>query len=247
MTWNLEGILCSSRELALLNLLTANNVDVGIVTEAEIPASGHKDFNVEGYHSYLPNASDLLKSAKYRVMALVRSALATSTKIRLNLMHAAVQSVWIQLNLQGTPRRQGTRGPLGTWVLIGGLYREWSDLAREKTALSKVREQLQAASAEVDNVVLAGDVNLDTARGCDVRYRRRCLMLAHDSAVAAANMRYLETGITYRSHGQHVREDGKAREHESVLNHICVSKDLVATVNVLTNTTTDHFQLLASV
>jgi endonuclease/exonuclease/phosphatase (EEP) superfamily protein YafD len=122
----------------------------------------------------------------------------------------------------------------------------WADLARETTALSKVREQLQAASAEVDNVVLAGDINLDTARRCDVRYRHRCLMLAHDSAVADANMRYLETGITYRSHGQHVREDGEAREHKSILDHICVSKDLVATVNMLSDTTTDHFPLLTA-
>jgi hypothetical protein len=97
-------------------------------------------------------------------------------------------------------------------------------------ALSKVREQLQAASAEVDNIVLAGNVNLD-----------------HDNAVADANMRYLETGITYRSHGRHVREDGKAREYESILNHMCVCKDLVATIKVLTDPTTDHFPLLASV
>jgi hypothetical protein len=102
MKWNLEGVLCSGRERALLNLLTANGVGVSIITEAEIRASGLGDFNVEGYYSYLPHASDLVKSAKYRVVALVRSALATSTKIRLNLMHAAVQLVWIQLDLQGT-------------------------------------------------------------------------------------------------------------------------------------------------
>jgi hypothetical protein len=99
----------------------------------------------------------------------------------------------------------------------------------------------------VDHVVLAGDVYLDTARRYNVRYRCRCLMLAHDNAVADANMRYLKTGITYRSHGRHVREDGKAREHESILDHICVSKDLVATVNELTDTTKYHFPLLASV
>jgi hypothetical protein len=84
-------------------------------------------------------------------VVLVRSALATAMKIRLNLMHAAVQSVWIQLDLQGTPR-PGTRGPPGTRVLVCGLYREWSDLARERTALSKVREQLQVESAEVVNI-----------------------------------------------------------------------------------------------
>jgi endonuclease/exonuclease/phosphatase family metal-dependent hydrolase len=72
-------------------------------------------------------------------------------------------------------------------------------------------------------------------------------MLAHDTSVAEANMWYLETGIRYRSHGRQVREDGKAREHESVLDHMCVSKDLVATVNVINDSTTDHYPLLASV
>jgi hypothetical protein len=59
-------------------------------------------------------------------------------------------------------------------------------------------------------------------------------------------LRYLETSITYRSHGRHVREDGKAREYESILDHMCVSKDLVVTINMLTNSTTNHFPLLAS-
>jgi hypothetical protein len=237
----------SSLQRKRAGTLESADIDIGIITEAEIPASSHGDFNDKGYHSYLPHPSDLLKSAKYRIVTLVRSSLATSAKIRLDLMGTAVQSVWIQLELQDTPRRQGTRGPRGTRVLIGGLYRKWWDLSLETTALSKVREQLQTASAKVDNVVLEGDVNLNTARRYDVRYRRRCLMLAHDSTVADANMRYLKRGITFRSHGLHVREDGEAREQESILDHICVSKDLVAAVNVLTDTTTDQFPLLASV
>jgi hypothetical protein len=70
------------------------------------------------------------------------------------------------------------------------------------------------------NLVPAGNMNLDAARRFDVRYRRRCLMLAQDTAVADANLRYTETGIRYRSHGWHVREDGEAREYESILNHM---------------------------
>jgi hypothetical protein len=86
--------------LALLNLLNDNNVDVGIITETEIPSSGHGDYNVEGYHFYLPlSPSELLKTAKYRVVVLVQSSLATVAKIRLNLMHSAVQSIWIQRDL----------------------------------------------------------------------------------------------------------------------------------------------------
>jgi endonuclease/exonuclease/phosphatase family metal-dependent hydrolase len=127
------------------------------------------------------------------------------------------------------------------------MYREWLDLAQETTALSKVREQLQAAAAEVNNFVFAGDINLNTDRKSNVRYGRRCLMLAHDRSVGDSDMRYLETGVTYQSHGQHLREDGEARGHESVLNHICVTKDLEATVSVLSDATTDHFPIVASV
>jgi hypothetical protein len=63
MTWNAEGILSNGRELALLNLLNDNDFNVGIVTETEIPSSGHGDYNVEGYHSYLPlSPLELLKT-----------------------------------------------------------------------------------------------------------------------------------------------------------------------------------------
>jgi hypothetical protein len=47
------------KRLALLNLLMANGVDIGIITEAEVPASSHGNFNVKGYHSYLPHPSNL--------------------------------------------------------------------------------------------------------------------------------------------------------------------------------------------
>jgi hypothetical protein len=40
-----------------------------------------------------------------------------------------------------------------------------------------------------------------------------------------------------------VREDGEARGHESVLDHICVTKELVSTKNVLSDATTDHVKM----
>jgi hypothetical protein len=237
MTWNAEGILSSSRKLALLSLLTANNVDVGIITETEIPTSSHGDFNVEGYHTFLPvSHSELLKTAKYRVMVVVRSAMAALTKIRHNLMRPAVQTIWIQVDLE-----KGNR------FLIGGLYRVWSNLPREYAALTRIKDQLQAAASEVDNIVFAGEVNLDAARRCDMRYGRRCLMLAQDNAIAELNMRYLTTGVTYRSHGLHKREDGEARGQESVLDHVCVTKDLEATVSILADSTTVHYPVVAAV
>jgi endonuclease/exonuclease/phosphatase family metal-dependent hydrolase len=94
---------------------------------------------------------------------------------------------------------------------------------------------------------LLGDVNLDTARWGGKRYGQRCLLLAHDNAIAEANMRYLTTGVTYRSHSLHKREDGEARGKEFVLNHVCVTKDLEATMTVLTDSTTDHFPVVAAI
>jgi exonuclease III len=158
MTWNAEGILSSGRKLALLNLVNDNDVDIRIITETKIPTSSHGDFNVEGYHTFLPvTHSELLKTDKYRVMVIVRSAMASLTKNRHDLIHPAVQTIWVQVNF-------------GNHFLIGRLYREWSDLPREYTALTRIKDQLQAAASKVDNIVLAGDVNLDTARRCDMRY-----------------------------------------------------------------------------
>jgi hypothetical protein len=159
MTRNAKGILCSCRELTLLNLLTANNVDVSIIMETEIPSSCHGDFNVKGYHSFLPlSHSELLKTAKYRVVVVVRSALAALAKIRIDLMHPTVQTIWIQLDFgtemsayssqQQQQQQNPTRGK-ATCFLIGGIYREWSDLPREYTALARVKDQLQAAASEV--------------------------------------------------------------------------------------------------
>jgi hypothetical protein len=99
----------------------------------------------------------------------------------------------------------------------------------------------------VYNIIFADDINLNTARRCDVRYGRKCLMLVHNNAVAESNMRYLETGVTYRSHSRHVREDREVRGHKSVLDHICVTKDLEATVSVLSDATTDHSPVVAAV
>jgi hypothetical protein len=72
-------------------------------------------------------------------------------------------------------------------------------------------------------------------------------MLVHDNAVDESNKRYLETGVTYRSHGQHVREDGEARGHKSVVDHICVTYNLEATVSMLSDATTDHSPVIAFV
>jgi hypothetical protein len=86
-----------------------------------------------------------LKTAKYRVVVLVRSLLATVAKIRLNLMHSAVQLIWIKLDLGANmfayssqqqtrqsrpnpayslPQQQPPMKEKVTCFLICGMYRE---------------------------------------------------------------------------------------------------------------------------
>jgi endonuclease/exonuclease/phosphatase family metal-dependent hydrolase len=110
-----------------------------------------------------------------------------------------------------------------------------------------VKAQIEAAATEVKNIIFAGDINLNAARGADQKYVRRCLLLTHDNVMAEANMRYLTTGVTYRSHGGQEREEGEARAHQSVLDHIYVARDLEATLAVLSNWTTDHYPVVAAV
>jgi hypothetical protein len=57
----------------------------------------------------------------------------------------------------------------------------------------------------------------------------------------------LKSCSTYRSHGRHEREEGEVRAHESVLDHIYVARDLEATVAVLSDSTTDHYPVVAAV
>jgi hypothetical protein len=47
MTWNAAGILTFGKELALVNLLQSNGVDVMAISEAKIPASA-AEFAVDG-------------------------------------------------------------------------------------------------------------------------------------------------------------------------------------------------------
>jgi hypothetical protein len=113
------------------------------------------------------------------------------------------QSVWIQIDL-------------GNHFLVGGQYREWSDLPQEYADSTMVKAQIEAAAAEVDYVIFAGDINLDAARGADKKYGRRCLLLAHYNAMAEVNMRHLMTGVTYRSHGCQVMERQELMSRSSI-------------------------------
>ena len=96
MTWNASNLSRGvTKGLALQNLLSLNNIDVAIVTETELPSTA-SPYAVKGYTSFFPT---VLQGDKIRVLALVKSDLATTSgaKIRKDLMSERGLSVWLEL------------------------------------------------------------------------------------------------------------------------------------------------------
>lgn len=72
VSWNCDGVLSSSRELDLLNLLDSTEADVATLSQAEIPAAS-APFAVNGYATFYPTTE---ADAKVRVLVLVKTKLA---------------------------------------------------------------------------------------------------------------------------------------------------------------------------
>jgi hypothetical protein len=88
--------LHGTRELDLANLVTANNVDVVALSEAEVPAS-EAQFTLDGFTTLCP----LVKPGKKtRVMLLVKTDVAVKTNARLANEYLSDEflSVWVQLD-----------------------------------------------------------------------------------------------------------------------------------------------------
>jgi hypothetical protein len=77
----------------LSTLLRCNKVDIAIVTETKLPSA---DILINGYVLFLPPPST---TAKFRVIVLVTSLLATSAIARIwgDVMSDLTRSVWVEL------------------------------------------------------------------------------------------------------------------------------------------------------
>jgi hypothetical protein len=207
LTWNAENLAAGSKELALVNLLQTNDVSVAVITETEVPTSAGT-FDIAGYVSFLPRVDS---GDKYRVIAYVRCdvALASDARLAVDIMSVVgLQAVWIRLDAQ--PPRPGRRAVPA--LLVGGTYRQWGcwsptstvldrTMAKQRSQLSELLEQVDKAAASSRALVFLGDVNLDALRTKDSSYRH--LQMLHDcqAGMARAGLVYHETGATYSSHG----------------------------------------------
>jgi exonuclease III len=102
VTWNANGLLTGSRELALSHLLEYNDVDIMVVTETEITAKAAA-FATHGYVTFLPLVRE---KEKTRTIKLVKSGLVKLANVRLctDLMKlSTVQAVCISMDAHVRP------------------------------------------------------------------------------------------------------------------------------------------------
>jgi exonuclease III len=143
LSWNCNVILHGTRELDLANLVTANNVDVVALSEAEVPVR-EAQFTLDSFTTFCP----LVKPGKKtRVMLLVKTDVAVKTNARLanEYLSDEFPSVWVQLDSQAM--HNGDRTALCGSVLLCAVYRRWGSLTSEKSELEILKEQFLRASA----------------------------------------------------------------------------------------------------
>jgi hypothetical protein len=208
MTWIASNLTHGGRELALVNLLTSNRVDVMVVTETELPVLLAPLFAVPGYTAFLSSQSKYLD--KHRVMTLVKSSLAVSANARIceecelsrtdrisddGPTRPSTQTVWVCLDLKDGIRKRKT-------VVVGGAYREWGGSTKDQEEVVSVYgAQMLAATLLTQHVVVLGDFNLDWHRSQDSGYGPRPLLLDLGDVTKTAGLRHLATAATFQSHG----------------------------------------------
>lgn len=122
---------------------------MAFITETELNCDIASNFALPDYITFLPPINS--PGQKVRVLALVKSKVATifDCKLRADLCTPLV--VWLELSL---PRR----------ALLGGVYRPWSGLLEENHQLQTLIEKYAVATADAGVVLLMGDLNLDISR-----------------------------------------------------------------------------------
>lgn len=215
-----------TKELALNNILRESGVDVAFITETELEPEAATCFAIKDYITFLPPTTP--EQRKVRIIALVKSSVATKFNVKLRTDLSSVISVWLELFL---PKK----------AILGGVYRPWSGLALERLELQTLIDQSINATANAGIVVLTGDFNLDMCRADDEEYHRHSLLRAWSTGLSNAGLVYNPTGSTWVSHGTF-----QGTHRTSTLDHT-YTWGVSATVEVLPDSSTDHRPLVTRV
>ncbi len=134
-------------------------------------------------------------------------------------------------------------------ILIGGIYRQFSDrntkqkgITFELEQLKIIAKNLEAATSTGRQLILAGDLNLDAARGTDLTYYRKDCFDRWKQIANINGISYVANSTpTWKSFGIH---GGLAKC--SILDHAYTSLGLAdhTTVEVRSEAISDHFPLL---
>ena len=205
----------TTREHELALLLAKHNIDVAIISEAEVPSGVILSF--PGY-STIPAPPD--GKGMVRLLIILRSDLASSAEV----ISAAASDLWVKL-----------AGP----ITIGGIYRLWRTEESEDTALAALHGRMAAAVAGCRDVLVAGDINLDSNRMGDATYSRRTMLRAHLEKVQEFGLTYAGPFTpTYTSFGRY----GPAKEkRSSCIDHVYTAGVCDgAIISTLSNSSSDH-------
>ena len=221
LTWNVR-VLSPAKELLLLDLLTANKVDVAVITEVELLVENLP--TLPGFKVITPSASKCI-----RVLLLVADHLNATD---LNIGDQDVPSVWVKLGN----------------LVVGGLYRQFGTitdrgtlrgLLQERSQLSSLKTHIQAASEEAQDIVILGDLNLDPSRANEPTYYRAALLREWCKIVDPLGITWAPTPPTFVS--DHT-VDGKKKT--STIDVIYSRTKAPLNVRVLGSAGSDHYPLL---
>ncbi len=205
----------ATREHELALLLAKHNIDVAIISEAEVPSGVTLSFPSYATIPAPPDGKGMV-----RLLIILRNDLASSAEV----ISAAASDLWVKL--------------AGS-ITIGGIYRLWRTEESEDTALAALHGRMAAAVAGSRDVLVAGDINLDANRMNDPSYSRRTMLRTHLEQVQEVGLTYAGPFTpTYTSFGRY----GPAKEkRSSCIDHVYTAGVCDgAIISTLSNASSDH-------
>ena len=185
---NIRGIECHGKLEQTKDLLNKYHASVGILSETETTHKYAATTNIEGFRAFCPPETVKGPPGKeVGVIMLVSNKLASAAIKRPDINGKdSVQTVWTELR--------------DCNLLVGGVYRRNrpSDPELEREEIDQLINQVLKAVQTGKPVLLLGDLNLD-----HLNPEHKKKIEANDllSAISAASMRHLPTGITWKSDG----------------------------------------------
>ena len=234
---NVRGIECNGRTDQIQILLKKYQVSVAILSECETNHDYASTTHLEGYRAFCPPRSVSGPSGKEcGVIMMVSTDLASSSILRPDINGKdTVNTVWTEVVSHN--------------LLIGGVYRRNrpSQPEVEREELNQLSNQVLKAVHTGKTVILLGDVNLDHSNPDHKKKNEASELL---SVINAANMKHLKTGITWKSDGLYKKCQCPIpckcpKSHRTgTIDNVYISQSEKASVEVLTDSLSDHFPLL---